>query len=300
MSYIYKIINSKNDKIYIGYTSQTLKERFYQHKYEAITTTEKENSSILYKAMRKYGIDCFQIEQIIEFNEEQEDWRTLEKYYIKKYNSRIPNGYNILEGGDKPPIHYGENNNKSKLSNNQFEMLVSDLQNTYTSIKSLAQKYNISESEVGRINNGKIRINKEYNYPLRKYSQQEYYAMQVIRILQMDTTLSNKKIADLIPNYFRANEIAAINNGKKYAYLYDGDFPIRKVIVPNDYQEKQNLAEQVLIYISNNPKTSKKFLQDNFKVGRFTIDKIIKGEYPYKIENVNYPINFKNFNFIKG
>ena len=50
----------------------------------------------------------------------------------------------------------------------------------------------------------------------------------VINILANNKTLSNKKIADLIPNYFRANEIASINNGKKYAYLWNGDFPIRK------------------------------------------------------------------------
>ena len=59
-----------------------------------------------------------------------------------------------------------------------------------------------------------------------------------MNILSSDKTLSNKKIAELIPNYFRANEISLINNGKKYAYLWDGKFPIRKERVPNNYDEK--------------------------------------------------------------
>ena len=45
-----------------------------------------------------------------------------------------------------------------------------------------------------------------------------------------DKTLSNAKIAELFPCYFRANEIASINTGKKYAYLWKGDFPIRKIL----------------------------------------------------------------------
>ena len=61
--------------------------------------------------------------------------------------------------------------------------------------------------------------------------------------------MSNSKIAELIPNYFRANEIASINNGNKYAYLWNGDFPIRKETVPNDYLEKQNVAKSIIDYI---------------------------------------------------
>lgn len=35
MSYIYKITNIITNKIYIGYTSQDINKRFYQHKWEA-------------------------------------------------------------------------------------------------------------------------------------------------------------------------------------------------------------------------------------------------------------------------
>lgn len=73
-----------------------------------------------------------------------------------------------------------------------------------------------------------------------------------MNILSNDITLSNKKIADLIPNYFRANEIASINNGNKYSYLWNGDFPIRKIKVPNDFDEKQKIALNIIDYLKKN------------------------------------------------
>jgi len=55
---IYKISNTQNSKIYIGITKQSLKSRFNQHciaKYSAIGN-----------AIRKYGKECFIMEQIDE------------------------------------------------------------------------------------------------------------------------------------------------------------------------------------------------------------------------------------------
>ena len=43
--------------------------------------------------------------------------------------------------------------------------------------------------------------------------------------------------------------MASINNGKKYAYLWNGSFPIRKVRVPKDYEKKQQITKNVLTYI---------------------------------------------------
>lgn len=58
-----------------------------------------------------------------------------------------------------------------------------------------------------------------------------------MEILSTDITLSNKKIGDMFE--IRPNEVASINHGKKYKYLWQGEFPIRKVIVPDNYEEKQ-------------------------------------------------------------
>ena len=293
MSFIYKITNKKNQKIYIGYTSQDLASRWRQHKYEALTTTEKENRSYLYSAMRYYGIENFKIEKVYEFNEEEENWEELEKHFIKELNTLAPNGYNLLEGGNKPPVHYGNDNTKTKLTDEELPFLIEALKDTSKTIKQIAKEFDLSVDQVSRINQGENRKIEGFVYPIRKYSQNELYVLEIMNLLSTNRTLSNSKIANMFPCYFRANEIASINTGKKYAYLWEGTFPIRTVLVPDDYEVKQDLAKKIIQYIEENKATQKitqKGLQEKFNIGRSIIEKIIKGIYPYSIENFTYPI----------
>lgn len=157
MSYIYKITNIITNKIYIGYTSQPIERRFYEHKWEAQHLTYEENKSYLYQAMRKYGVDNFIIDVVLEFNEEEADWQVLEKYYIKKFNSLNPNGYNLLEGGNKPPTHYGNDNNKTKIKDEDLPKLFEMLKNTQYSYKDIANIFQISTSQLYNINYGYYR-----------------------------------------------------------------------------------------------------------------------------------------------
>ena len=98
MGYIYKITNKINNKIYIG---QTIKERatdrFSQHRYLARHLDQDNGISYLHRAMNLYGIDNFNFEVIEEIENSLLNER--EKYWIKFYNSIIPNGYNITDGG---------------------------------------------------------------------------------------------------------------------------------------------------------------------------------------------------------
>lgn len=97
MAYIYKITNIKNNKIYIGQTSNSLDERFRHHLHEAFT--QKSNRP-LYKAMRKHGADNFIIEYIEEVS--LADINSKEIYYIDFYKSYAPLGfgYNATLGGE--------------------------------------------------------------------------------------------------------------------------------------------------------------------------------------------------------
>ena len=69
--YIYKIVNDINDKIYIGQITTDLNTRLSQHKYDAKNNTR---NMYIYKAMRKYGFDNFNIEEIekIQFENKKE------------------------------------------------------------------------------------------------------------------------------------------------------------------------------------------------------------------------------------
>lgn len=294
MSYIYKITNLITSKVYIGYTSRNIERRFYEHKWAALNHKNDSKKSYLYDSMRKYGTENFIIDIVYQFNEDEEDWSELEKYYITEYDSLVPNGYNLLFGGDMPPIHYGDENLKTKLSDKDLYNLYDKLKDLTLSYKDLSQMFNISESQIMRINKGECRYHEDIEYPIRKYSLQEEYAIQVINILSQDKTLSNKKIANMIPNYFRANEIASINTGKKYAYLWSGDFPIRKELVPDNYEEKQQTALNILEYINNkkikHEKITQAQIQRDTGYNRSIVEKTLKGIYPYSFSTIEYPV----------
>ena len=93
MSYIYKIVNDVNDKIYIGKTEFSIEKRFKEHCCDAFRNRNEKRP--LYAAMRKYGIKNFHIELIEETNIPEER----EVYWINFYNS-YSKGYNATKGGD--------------------------------------------------------------------------------------------------------------------------------------------------------------------------------------------------------
>ena len=155
---IYIIKNDINDKVYIGQSINT-EERFKSH------CKVNNDNSLIDIAIQRYGKEHFWYE-IIE--SQIEDYNEKEKYYIKFYNSKTPNGYNILEGGEEPPIFYGDNHPNTKILDEDVIKLKNDLKNTIISLQELANKYKISKKQVLRINQGLSRSKIEEEYPIRK------------------------------------------------------------------------------------------------------------------------------------
>jgi len=92
---IYKITNLKNEKTYIGQTIKTVEYRLRQH----INDAKRLNSTVLHRAMNKYGTDFFKIE-IIDTADTIEELNIKEIQMIKDYKSLCSeNGYNELIGG---------------------------------------------------------------------------------------------------------------------------------------------------------------------------------------------------------
>ena len=87
---IYLITNIENKKQYVGITKFSLEERFSQHIKRGFLLTE---------AIQKYGQQKFFIE-LVEEVESAERAYELEQYYIKQYDTKVPNGYNLTDGGD--------------------------------------------------------------------------------------------------------------------------------------------------------------------------------------------------------
>lgn len=84
--------------VYVGFTSQTIEQRFREHCRHALG----KRHSKLYSAMRKYGIEAFTIQLITEHEDEDYALNVLEPLYIAAWGTQ-QNAYNMTHGSDKPP-----------------------------------------------------------------------------------------------------------------------------------------------------------------------------------------------------
>ena len=141
MSYIYKIVNDINNKIYIGKTDFSIEKRFKEHCRDAFRESYEKRP--LYSAMKKYGIEHFHIELVEECDNPEER----EKFWIEYYNS-FKNGYNATKGGDGK--HYADYEliynlwNKEKLNSKQIQQLTNYDKDT---IRRALQYYKVSQEE---------------------------------------------------------------------------------------------------------------------------------------------------------
>lgn len=94
---IYKITNIINNKVYIGFTSKSINNRFNTH-IGRITNPK----TALHYAMAKYGINNFIIEAIYQSLDKEHTKNVMEGYFIIESQSHVDNGYgyNMSYGGD--------------------------------------------------------------------------------------------------------------------------------------------------------------------------------------------------------
>jgi predicted GIY-YIG superfamily endonuclease len=99
VGYIYKITNKINGKMYIGQTAETIHRRFKRHGYDC-----KKSNAHFPRAIRKYGIDNFEVEELEKISCETKEQLYIllqesETRLIEKYNT-FKNGYNSTLGGE--------------------------------------------------------------------------------------------------------------------------------------------------------------------------------------------------------
>jgi group I intron endonuclease len=171
MGFIYKITNTITKKCYIGETVKSDPEkRWIQHKN---TIKRGIGCPALQSAVIKHGIDNFKFEVLlICFDEDRFKY---EIEYIKKYNTLVPNGYNILEGGpgggfkgkkhsEETKNRMSENNKqkyidnpelKREMSERNKKLMNSDIKNKISEGMINSKKYQqmILDKKVGNFNN---------------------------------------------------------------------------------------------------------------------------------------------------
>jgi group I intron endonuclease len=96
MGFIYKITNIISNKCYIGLTSRKrVEDRWKNHKH---SLTRGNGCFALQQAVNMHGFENFKFEVIEECL--NENFKEREMYFIKQYNSIVPNGYNTTKGGE--------------------------------------------------------------------------------------------------------------------------------------------------------------------------------------------------------
>ena len=159
---IYKIENLNSHKKYIG-QSVHIEKRWKQH-------CQKNKTSLIAKAIQKYGKENFSFEILEKCSIEQLDQR--EDFFIKYYNSIVPNGYNVIENNVTNRHSY------NKYDKNTFLQIIFDIKNTSLSFADISKKYNLDISMIYYLNRGDYHYNPEQQYPLRvikDFSKQHWF-----------------------------------------------------------------------------------------------------------------------------
>lgn len=158
MAYIYKITNDINDKVYIGKTYFEIEKRFQQHCRDSIKRRCEKRP--LYSAMRKYGIEHFQVSLV----EETEFPEQREVFWIKYYDS-YNNGYNATVGGDGS-TKFSHYDIRDALLENPYPTQVAKLFGCSScTVRNVAKEYGIDV-----VNKANAEMREKLSKPVEQYS----------------------------------------------------------------------------------------------------------------------------------
>lgn len=120
---IYKVTNILNNKCYIGFDSAWPK-RMKDHLKDY---SKEKDQKILYRAMRKHGVENFSFEVIYQSREPGNKMKShtltvMEPYFIKEYDSLI-HGYNATSGGEGTPGRVVADTTKKLMSDNMVNRI---------------------------------------------------------------------------------------------------------------------------------------------------------------------------------
>lgn len=144
---IYKITCKLNGMGYVGKTTRSLEERTAEH-------LRNSRTSYIDRAIRKHGWKNFSVE-IIETCETLEQLNEREKFWIREFNCKKPNGYNLTDGGEGIPGYKAPPELSARLSVQRKGKKVTPEQSAKISAKLTGREFtdehkaNISAAKMG-------------------------------------------------------------------------------------------------------------------------------------------------------
>ena len=211
MSFIYKITNDINDKIYIGKTNATIQKRWQEHCHDFCKGRNKNRP--LYYAMNKYGIEHFKAEKIEECEYDIAEER--EVYWINYYNSYI-NGYNATLGGDGKAFY----DHQEIIDLLRQHLEVSKICNKVGCCRDIV--YQVAKNNNLNVISAQEIVAKKFSKGVAQYSKEMSYIQDFSSITSAARWLyKNMKIPKLTSGI--RSHIADVCNGKRktaYGYIW--------------------------------------------------------------------------------
>ena len=200
MGIIYCFTNLINNKKYIGQSIRDDNSRYHNHICAIKHETNNEYDTPLHRSIRKYGLENFEYEILVKNVSDIELLNNLEIYYIKKFNSLIPNGYNIESGGKNCP--------KPKTANHKEKLTWAQAKLTKEEIIELRKAYMNNESPK-KIYDEKYKDRLHYNSFLNIWSGRRYQNI-------MPEALNKGRHTKMTQE--KANQIREIYQNEKISY----------------------------------------------------------------------------------
>lgn len=269
---IYKITNLKNGKIYIGQSVNA------SHRWEQHVSASKHNPRcVIDQAIAKYGQENFSIIII----ERTENFDEAEKRYIEEFNCRVPNGYNVTEGGQSSGV--GINNEHANFkTQEQLNAVVDLIRNSSLNFETIAKMVGCSSAVISAINLGKSYFQEELEYPLRESRYDEEKFKQLVYSLKYEL---DKTMGDIAKEY--DIDISNLNNINQGRIRWRSwlQYPLRQGKI---YNPGCRYILEIIDLLKNSNKTQTEIAKQ-FNISKNTVSQINLGK-SYAQEGVDYPI----------
>ena len=237
---VYKVTNIQTGAVYIGITTKSVRKRWQQH-----INSSRSDNLYFHRAIRKYGVANFKIEQIDEANTidelKQKEQFYIKQYYCCVYDPQYEKGYNITFGGDGEYGLYGEAHPASKNSDEQRWLVIKLLKETNLHFKQIAEIAMLDSADgeklVSMINCGENFHQEGMIYPIRQNTRSiakhgannpaaKVDAVKKVVELLITTDMSQKDIA--IECGVHYNTVSDINRCVRWTELHNFKKNIRK------------------------------------------------------------------------
>jgi group I intron endonuclease len=276
---IYKHTCSISNKSYIGYTSQSIDERFADHLKES----KRGSKTHFHKALRKYGVESF-ICEIIASTWDETNAKFLETHFIDEFDT-FNNGYNMTRGGSG-------GNTFSKMTKDEVKEINTRAAKTrQTKIEEIGLK--ISESHLSKTKEEKDLANQKRQITMSQITSTGLTKKELSKIKEIET--KNNWTEEQKQEIFNKISVKIKERNSNYTQA-DWDKIIKKRSEAWNKKSKEEIEE---IYTKQKESLSEYFsnLDKNGKLERKERAKYARSKSPGHIKKCM--VNFIVFNDMK-